>query len=185
MTLPVEIAFENGLKPSDALRQRIAAEAAKLERFHDRIVSCRVALKGRSHRRRKGDLFDVRLQIVMPGRREMVIDRNPPADHAHEDAYVALRDAFNAARRRLQDAHRRQQGQTKAHAARSTGRIVRLDSRGYGFIETDDGREIYFHRNALTTGSAARLRKGARVRFVETETDGRLQATSVHLGIAG
>lgn len=181
MPIPLEITFESGLTPSDALRRRIGKEAEKLEKFHDRIVSCRVAVKGRSHRRKHGDLFDVRLQISTPGGRDIVIDRNPPENHAHEDAYVAIRDAFNAARRKLQDLHRRQQGQTKAHEAPGEGRILRLNKEGYGFIESADGREIYFHRNAVTNKSRAGLRKGARVRFLETETDGLVQASSVHL----
>jgi cold shock CspA family protein/ribosome-associated translation inhibitor RaiA len=163
------------------LRRRISKEAEKLEKFQARIVSCRVAVKGRSHRRRHGDLFDVRLQISTPGGRDIVIDRNPTADHAHEDAYVAIRDAFNAARRRLQDRHRRQQGQTKVHVAPEEGRILRLSKDGYGFIEGEDGREIYFHCNAVKNKRPNGLRKGAKVRFLESETDGQVQASTVHL----
>jgi cold shock CspA family protein/ribosome-associated translation inhibitor RaiA len=181
MSIPLEITFENGLRSSDALRRRISKEAEKLERFHARIVACRVAVKGRSHRRTQGDLFDVRLQISTPGGPDIVIDRNPAADHAHEDAYVAIRDAFNAARRRLQDQHRRQQGKTKVHEAPAEGRIIRLSKDGYGFIESTDGREVYFHCNAVKNRSPNALRKGAKVRFVESDTDGRVQASTVHL----
>lgn len=181
MIIPLEIAFEGGLRSSDALRRRITQEAEKLEKFHQRIVGCRVSLRGRSHRRKHGDLFEVRLQISTPGGRDIVIDRNPPADHAHEDAYVAIRDAFNAARRRLQDRHRRQQGKIKTHEAPVEGRVVRLNVDGYGFIECDDGREIYFHRNALRHKQFKQLRKGVRVRFFESETDGLVQASSIHL----
>ena len=181
MPIPLEVTFENGLASSDALLRRISKEAEKLEKFHGRIVSCRVAVKGRSHRRKHGDLFDVRLQISTPGGRDIVIDRNPPSDHAHEDAYVAIRDAFNAARRRLQDRHRRQEGKTKVHEAPIEGRIIRLNKDGYGFIESADGREIYFHRNAVKGKSPEALRKGAKVRFLESETDGLVQASTVHL----
>ena len=66
---------------------------------------------GRSGRHRQGDLYQVRLQITVPGAADVMIDRNPSADHAHEDPYVAIRDAFAAARRRLQDIRRRAQGQ--------------------------------------------------------------------------
>jgi cold shock CspA family protein/ribosome-associated translation inhibitor RaiA len=181
MTIPLEITFANSLTSSDALRRRINKEAEKLDKFHGRIVACRVAVKGRSHRQKHGDLFDVRLQISTPGGKDIVIDRNPPADHAHEDPYVAIRDAFNAARRRLQDQHRRQQGKIKVHEALAEGRIVRLSKDGYGFIESADGREIYFHRNAVKNKSPDALRKGARVRFLESETDGLIQASTVHL----
>lgn len=181
MPIQMKITFENGLSPSEALRRRISKESEKLETFHDRITSCSVAVKGRSHRRKHGDLFSVRLQISMPGARDIVIDRNPPDDHAHEDAYVAIRDAFSAARRRLQDRRRRQQGKVKIHERPSEGRICELKKDGYGFIETDDGREVYFHQHALKNGAPKGLHKGARVRFFETETDGRVQASSVHL----
>jgi cold shock CspA family protein/ribosome-associated translation inhibitor RaiA len=180
MPIPLEITFEGGLTSSEALRRRIGKEAEKLERFHARIVMCRIAVKGRSHRRKHGDLFDVRLQISTPGGRDIVIDRNPPADHAHEDAFVAIRDAFNAARRRLQDRHRRQQGKTKVHEAPAEGRIVRLNKDGFGFIESVDGREVYFHRNALRNKPFGQLRKGSKVRFLEAEMDGLVQASTVH-----
>jgi hypothetical protein len=33
----------------------------------------------------------------------LVINRDPGQDQAHEDVYVAMRDAFDAAERRLED----------------------------------------------------------------------------------
>ena len=184
MPIPLEITFENGLASSDALRRRIEKEAAKLDRFHNRIVACRIALKGRSHRRKHGDLFDVRLQISTPGGRSITVDRNPQADHTHADAYVAIRDAFAAAKSRLQDAQRRRQGKVKAHEEPAHGRIVRLSKGGYGFIESADGREIYFHRNAVKAKGNG-LRKGAKVRFLESESDGRVQAGIKNLDVGG
>jgi cold shock CspA family protein/ribosome-associated translation inhibitor RaiA len=183
--MPLEITFAGGLTASDALRRRVKAEAQKLEKFQDRIVGCRVALTGRSGRRKHGDLFAVRLQISVPGGRDIVVDRNPDADHAHEDPYVTIRDAFNAARRRLQDRHRRMRGQAKVHAEPSLGRIRKVHKDGYGFIETPDGREIYFHRNALQNTQFASLKPGAQVRFVEAEGDDLVQASTVHVVRAG
>lgn len=181
MSIPLQITFEGGLQSSDALRSRIEREAEKLERFHDRIVGCRVAVIGRGRRRHHGDLYAVRLQISTPGPGEIVVDRNPPKDHAHEDAFVTVRDAFNAARRRLQDHHRRWQGQVKVHEAPPQGRVVRIfEDKGYGFIESDDGREIYFHRNAVVNDGFDRLATGDLVRFVETEGEKGAQASTVH-----
>jgi ribosome-associated translation inhibitor RaiA len=97
MQVPLDIAFE-GLEASAALRERIEKEAAKLERFSSRITACHVALLGRSGRRRQGDLYQVRVRITAPGRADVVVDRNPSLDHAHEDPHVAIRDAFDAAR---------------------------------------------------------------------------------------
>lgn len=182
MQIPVQVTFEGGLETSDALRARIEREAAKLERFHDRITSCRVAVIGRGHRRRQGDLYAVRLQITGPGDADVVIDRNPPADHAHEDAFVTVRDAFAAARRRLQDRRRRMAGQVKVHEEPPRGHVSQLfPEDGYGFIESADGREIYFHRNAVMNDAFDRMAAGAEVRFAEEEGEKGPQASTVHL----
>jgi cold shock CspA family protein/ribosome-associated translation inhibitor RaiA len=181
MQIPLQIAFEGGLEASEALRSRIEREAHKLERFHDQIISCRVAVIGRSGRHHKGDLYQVRLQITVPGRPDVMIDRNPSADHAHEDAFVAVRDAFDAARRQLQDHDRRVQGKVKVHEAPPHGRVIRLfHDQGYGFIESSDGREIYFHRNAVLNGGFDKLKEGAQVRFAEVEGEKGAQASTVH-----
>ncbi|MGZ6015512.1 MAG: HPF/RaiA family ribosome-associated protein [Phenylobacterium sp.] len=182
MQIPLQVTFEGGLEASDALRARIEREAAKLERFHDRITSCRVAVIGRGHRRRQGDLYAVRLQITGPGDTDVVIDRNPPADHAHEDAFVAVRDAFAAARRRLQDRRRKAAGQVKGHQSAPQGRVTQLfPEDGYGILESADGREIYFHRNAVLNGGFDRMVLGSEVRFAEEEGEKGPQASTVHL----
>lgn len=182
MQIPLQITFEGGLEASEALRRRIEREAQRLERFHDRITSCRVAVIGRGHRRRHGDLYAVRLQITAPGESDVMIDRNPPADHAHEDAFVAVRDAFMAARRRLQDRRRRQSGYVKAHEEPPLGHVARLFGEdGYGFLENAEGREIYFHRNAVLDGAFDRLAVGDEVRFVESEGEKGAQASTVRV----
>jgi cold shock CspA family protein len=182
MQIPLKIAFEGGLTSSDALVGRIEREAEKLEQFSDRITSCRVVVVGRSGRHRQGDLYGVRIFVALPGRKEVSVSRNPPADHAHEDPYVAIRDAFGAARRRLQDHRRRTIGAVKEHAAPPHGRIARLLAEdGYGFIEASDGREIYFHRNAVVNGGFERMKEGTEVWFTEAEGDKGAQASTVHL----
>jgi cold shock CspA family protein/ribosome-associated translation inhibitor RaiA len=182
MQIPLKIAFEGGLTSSDALVTRIEREAEKLEQFSDRITACRVSVVGRSGRHRQGDLYGVRIFIALPGRKEVAVTRNPPADHAHEDPYVAIRDAFSAARRRLQDRRQRTIGEVKEHSAPPHGRIDRLMSEdGYGFIETSDGREVYFHRNAVVNGGFDRMKEGAEVWFTEAEGDKGAQASTVHL----
>lgn len=181
MQIPLQIDFEGGLSASDALRTRIEHEVEKLERVENRIIGCRVAIKGRSKRHQHGDLYGVRLQISIPGARDIVVDRNPDADHAHEDPYVAVRDAFKAARRRLQDRGRRLEGKVKAHDAPPHGRVARIfPDEGYGFIATSDGREIYFHQNALVNDGFRHLEPGAEVRFVEVEGEKGPQASTVH-----
>ena len=181
MQIPLKMSFEGGLTASEALCARIEHEAEKLARVSDRIAACRVSVVGRGGRRRRGELYDVKLTLAVSGRGDMVVTRNPSADHAHEDVYVAIRDAFEAARRRLQYDRARFSGRRKSHALAQSGvvsRIARED--GFGFIETADGREVYFHRNAVLNGGFQRLEVGAPVRFSEEDGEKGPQASTVH-----
>lgn len=110
-----QIVFE-GMDSSDAVRERIEKEIGRLERFHDRITACRVAVRAPGRHRRNGGLFEVRVYLALPGGGEIAAGRNPQQDHAHEDVYAAIRDAFAAARRHLQDLDRKIEGNVKTHA---------------------------------------------------------------------
>ncbi len=180
MQVPLHVAYEGKLDASPSLKQRIEREAERLERFGESITSCHVTIRGRSGNRRQGDLFDVRLRLAIPGRADVVVDRNPSADHAHEDPYVAIRDAFDAARRQLQDHARREDGAVKRHAAPPHGKVARIIAdEGYGFIETPDGQDIYFHRNAVAHGGFDALTVGDEVAFVEVAGEKGSQASTV------
>jgi len=94
MQLPLQITFRH-MDSSDAVAARIRERSEELERFFDRIVSCRVVVECRHPRRHQGNLFRVRVDLKVPGG-EIVVGRDPRAHHAHEDVYVAIRDAFDA-----------------------------------------------------------------------------------------
>jgi cold shock CspA family protein len=103
-------------------------------------------------------------------------------DAAHKDLYVAIRDTFVAARRRLEDYARRQRGAVKLHDVPPRAHVVRLfPEEGYGFLGTADGAEIYFHRNSVVHGAFEHLAVGAAVTFVAEEGDNGLQASTVRL----
>jgi cold shock CspA family protein len=92
--------------------------------------------------------------------------------HAHEDAHVAVRDAFDALRRRLQDHVRDSRGEVKLHAVPDHGRIARLlPDRDCGFIATAAGNEIYFHRNSVIEGSFDALEVGDEANFVARDAE--------------
>lgn len=117
MQLPVQITFRN-MDTSDALEATVRQRAEALERHCPDIIACRVVLEARHRRHRKGKLYHVRVDISVPGR-DIVAARDPSDDHAHEDMSVAIRDAFDAARRQLEDHTRRARGETKNHQAPS------------------------------------------------------------------
>jgi cold shock CspA family protein/ribosome-associated translation inhibitor RaiA len=170
------------MDPSPAVEARIREKAQALERFHPRITRCRVTVEKEQHRHHQGDLFRVSIDLTVPGGKEIVIDRTGPKDHAHEDVYVALRDAFEAAARRLEDDVRARRGDVKAHEAPPHDKVVRLFAQeGYGFIRTSDGQEVYFHKNSVP-GGFNRLAVGDEVRLEVAETEGveGYQASTVH-----
>lgn len=178
MQIPLQISFRN-MDPSPAVEARIREKAAKLERFHDRIIGCTVVVEAPHRHHHKGKLYDVRIEISLPGK-NIVIDRAKPINHAHEDVYVALRDAFDAAVRRLEDQARKMRGSVKNHAVPAHGKIENLFG-DYGFIVTAEGDEIYFHRNAVVGADFYKLKVGDEVSFVLAEEEGEkgLQASTV------
>jgi cold shock CspA family protein len=95
-------------------------------------------------------------------------------------ARVAVRKAFEAARRQLQDYRRRQRGIGKIHEAVPLGRVARLlpDGSG-GFIEAPDGHEVYFHPNSVLNAGFGRLDIGSQVAFIEEKGDRGPQASTV------
>jgi ribosome-associated translation inhibitor RaiA/cold shock CspA family protein len=184
MRLPLQITFRN-MDPSPALEARIRGRAEELDRFFDRITSCRVIVQCRHRRHQQGKLFEVCIDLTVPGR-EIAVGRGNGTNHAHEDAHVAVRDAFDAARRQLEDHAGTRRGALKLHTVPDHGKIARLlPDRDCGFIVTVTNDEIYFHRNSVIDGRFDDLSVGAEVRFVAQDSEsaeGPQASTVVPLG---
>ncbi|MHC4989867.1 MAG: HPF/RaiA family ribosome-associated protein [Planctomycetota bacterium] len=180
MQIPVQVTFRD-MPVSDALEMACWEEAAKLERYFDRITSCRVTVAAPHRSQTQGNQFEIRVDLTLPGG-EVVVSREPPAHQTDEDPYVAVREAFDTTRRRLEDYVRRRRGDVKVHEPTPMGRVTKLfPQEDYGFLETTDGREIYFHRNSVRKSAFDRLRVGSEVQFVETETEQGPKASSLTL----
>lgn len=180
MKLPLQITLRN-MEPSDAIEADIREKAKKLDKFSGEIMSCRVVVEAQHHHHHKGNIYHVRLDITVP-QNEIVISRERDLHHAHEDVHVAIRDAFDNARRKLEDITRRRRGDVKTHTAPGHGRIVVLQpDEDYGRIETEDGREIYFHKNSIINSAFDQLTVGMEVRFDEEQGDQGAQASSVRV----
>jgi ribosomal subunit interface protein len=178
MPFPVEITFHR-MQPSAAIESRIREKAAKLERFYDRIISCHVVVEAPHSHHHKGKLHHVAITIKVP-QSQVVVNRERHDNHAHEDLFVAIRDSFKAAQRKLEDFARQQRGEVKNHEAPPSGWVSRLlPEEDYGNIETSDGRLIYFHRNSVVGDAFDELEVGAAVSFVEVQGDEGPQASMV------
>jgi len=175
-----QVSFDD-MPVDDAVRDAALEQVDKLEGFCPRITGCHVVVAQPNRHSRSGRLYSVRVDVLVPGG-EVVVNRDHHLDHAHEDVLVALRDSFAAARRRVEDHVRRLRGVEKTHEPRAQGRIARLfPLHDYGFIETADGREIYFHRHALSARDYRLVEVGSAVSFGEEAGDAGPQATFVQL----
>jgi ribosomal subunit interface protein len=111
MKLELQIASRD-LPQSDAVEADIRKHVQKLELVCDHIMSCRVTVEAPARHKLQGKLYAAHVDLKVPGD-EIASSRH----HEHEDVYVAIRDAFDAVKRRLEDYVRRQRGQTKMHAS--------------------------------------------------------------------
>lgn len=162
------------------MRDHVRRRARKLGTFYRRIVGCHVVV-GAPHRRRlQGKRYHVRVDITVPGQ-ELVIGRNPPADPKHEDMHAAVDEAFDSAERAIHDyAGKLHREDRVARCGPPRGRIVKLFKReGYGFLESTEGYEIYFHKNAVREDRFRRLTVGTEVRFTEEAGEKGPQASTV------
>jgi cold shock CspA family protein/ribosome-associated translation inhibitor RaiA len=181
MQTPPQIQFQ-GMSATPKIQEAIEKHVAEFEQRCGRVTACRVVLKGPGEHHRKGGLYEVHIRLALPDGREVNVGRTPPADERHSDLEFAINDAFKHARRQLQDQVRRTQGQMKHHEAPPAGTVVRIDPSGeFGFLETADGQEVYFHRNSVLDDGFSRLRVGTRVTYTEEPGEKGTQATTVKL----
>ena len=197
MLLPVQVTFRN-MKDVAGLEEMVQKEAAKLERFYDRISSCRVMVE-RPQRAASSKLYHVRIDLGLPNGKLAV--KHTPTLHGtlqdtkteasrqeaeavllHKNPQRAIHEAFHEMRRQLQDYSRRQVGAVKNKPKLSEGQVKEIFlNEGHGFLETADDRVIYFNKASVLDGHFDRLRAGTRVRFAEEAGDKGPQASTVKI----
>jgi cold shock CspA family protein/ribosome-associated translation inhibitor RaiA len=182
MNVPLEISFRN-VRKTEAVESLIREKADDLKRMHQNIISCRVALEAPQQHQRSGRAYRVRVTLTVPQGHELVVSRDPGGGDLHDELTSVIRDAFEATRRQLQKLAERQRGRVKSHLEQEAmGLVVRLfREAGYGFLKTLDGREIYFHRNAVLHNDFDRLQVGTGVRFGEGLGEEGPQASTVQI----
>jgi cold shock CspA family protein/ribosome-associated translation inhibitor RaiA len=173
MELPLQITAHNFIL-SPAEERAIRAAAAKLDEFAPRIVSCRVAIEISKDGGRSGRQYRIHVKLDVPGE-EIVVRRR-----SDEAIRTAVQKAFKAVGRRLQDHVRRQRGDVKLPRRAPRGVVTRLFPwEGYGFLTSEDGREIYFDRRSVLTAAFDQLQEGTPVRYVEEAGEQGPQASTV------
>lgn len=155
MTIPVQITFRN-MEPSPWVEERIREEAARLDRFFDRITSCRVMVEAPHRHHQRGQQFHIRIELGVPGK-ELIVKHEPSLHGAmtrggegewkkhleahpeHKDAYLAIHDAFKDARRQLQNYSRKLRGDVKMHSRVPPTRRDKLAAEGLPGVEESEG----------------------------------------------
>lgn len=176
MKIPLHIRFLD-IPQSDAIEAEIHKRAEKLDQFCDHVMHCEVTVGTAGKHHAQGRLYEVHVDMTVSGT-EIVINRV----HRHEDVFVVIRDAFEAAIRKLQDFVREQRGDVKVHETPLHGRVTKIFEEGYGFIETPDGRELYFQRDNLAYPDFDELEIGTEVQFLEQVSGEGMQAKRVSAG---
>ena len=156
------------------IREEVRKRVEKLETYYDQIMSCRVVVEAPHHHHHEGVLYNVVIEIRVPGA-EFVVKHQPS-----EEIDVSIRNAFDAARCRLEDYARQHRGAVKHHEGLPHGEITALLSdKGYGFLTTPDGMEIYFHEHSVINCDFEHLKVGMKVRFAEEQGEKGPQASTV------
>lgn len=170
METPVEIAFRN-MDPSEFVETRVRERVDRLEKYYGRITSCHVQIEAPHQHHRKGNHYEIHIEVRVPGT-ELAVNHKPGNVHAHEDIYVAIRDAFNAMERQLKKWKAKADGEVKVHEAPLSGRIEELHpDRDFGQIAMTDGRLVYFHRNSVVGNGFDDLSVGEAVELVVDTED--------------
>jgi cold shock CspA family protein len=198
MLMPPQITFR-GISHSPELEALVLERVSWLEKFYSGIVSCRVIIDTPHCHRRDGRHVHVTIELTVPNGAPIVVNHEPSLHGAVRDAgadeqakeseiasthrymHVAIHDAFDAARRRLQDFARRQRGAVKRHEVPAHGIVSAISpDEGYGVIEAD-GQQIYFNRASVLDAAFDGLSVGTAVVFIEEKGDKGPQASTVRV----
>lgn len=171
--LPVQITIRD-IPGSPALESHIRSKTNKLKQFYDRMISCRIVVEFEQKHKHRGKLYNVRIDVGVPGK-ELVVTRK-----SNEDVYIAIRDAFSALIRQLENHSHKRHGRVKTHTDVMHGHIARLrEDEGYGFIEGMDGIEYYFSVTNVRYPGFERLMIGDAVEYIPEPVNDGWQACHV------
>ena len=199
MTLiPTQVTLR-GLVHDEALEADVRERVPWLEQFYAGIVRCRVLLEVPHRHRYDGRHFHVRIEVTVPGGPAIVVSheaslhgrlkdiegethhKEDEIESVHRYGRVAIHEAFDVARRRLEDFARKQRGTVKAHEVPAHGEVAEISRvDGYGFIEAGE-RRIYFNRASVLDETFDGLTVGTPVAFLEEKGEKGPQASTVRV----
>ncbi len=165
----------------DALVAEVQRLAARLERYCDHIVSCRVVVERPNKHPDHGSGYRVRAEVTVPPRHELVAERDSGQGHIHQDAGLVLRETFRALEEQVRKLDDQENRRTKRHPQQEVHGIVEELGGDHGFLRTPDDRRIYFHSHSVLGDDFPRLHIGSGVAFAEEMGEKGPQASTVRL----
>lgn len=180
MSFPIQITFHD-LDNSAAVEASLKDKFSKLSTFYSRILSCHITIDVPHRHHLHGKSCVVHANVKVPGD-EIVVTGESSEGEVDTGIRNAAHDAFAAARRKLEDFARRSRKDIKVHPGISHGRIRDIfPDQSFGFIESSDGREIYFHEHSVPHEKFESLSIGAEVSFTEENGIEGPQASNIKL----
>jgi len=185
MDRPLEIAFHN-MPSSPSIEAEIREHVEKLEKRYTHLIGCRVSVEALHQQHQTGNVHEVHIVLSVPGR-DLAVSREPQKAkerYANPDVRTSLRDAFKAAERQLEAFKGKlREDTTKPSAEAMAGQVTQIEpGQDHGFILTNTGTQLYFHRDSVTDGRFEDLREGDRVHYVEEQGDAGPTATKIRVG---
>ena len=174
MDRPLEIAFHN-MSSSDSLEALIRGKVDRLDKRFPRLIGCRVSVEGLHRQHQNGNIFECHIVLSVPGR-DLAVSREPnraKEEYAHPDVRVSIRAAFEAAERQLLEFKDQLRDDTTAPSGSAlTGQVALIEpGADHGFILTNSGTQLYFHRDSVTNARFEELQPGQLVHYVEEAGD--------------
>jgi cold shock CspA family protein/ribosome-associated translation inhibitor RaiA len=185
MDRPLDITFHN-LDTSPSLEAEIREHVAKLESRFGKLIACRVSVEALHQQHRTGNIYEVHVTMSVPGR-DLAVSREPhraKERYANPDVRTSVRDAFKAAEKQLLAYKGKLKEDTSRPGASAvTGQVTLIEpGQDHGFLLTNTGTQLYFHRDSVTDGSFGKLKEGDVVHYVEEQGDAGPTATKVRVG---
>lgn len=170
-----------GFTESPSIASAVESHLESLEKTNNQLMSCHVVISKPHRKQQHGNTYQVKVRLHMAGK-QIIIDKDPGKNHAHEDVYVAIRDAFLAAKRKVEEFSRIREGRVKERVRPMHAKVLRIiPGDECGFLISEDRREIYFHKNALINEHFDNLKVGQEVRFSEMMGENGPQITSMEI----
>lgn len=178
LQVPLEISF-HGTEPTPWAEEQIRTRLAKLVKLYERLVSCRVRVDQRATNSGRTIPPVVHVELGLPGHKDIMLSHEP--DHLWRkfrtpDLHNAINEAFRIAEDRLAEFKAKLDDTTKEglhdRENRFLGQVTEVTpEEDFGFLMTNEGGLLYFHRNSLMSGEFDALKPGAEVYYVEEMGD--------------